>query len=84
MDEQNITAGFYRHYKGQNYEVLDTAIHSETLETVVVYRPLYGDRKLWVRPLSMFVETVLCEDKVVPRFRKCSNEELRALQLSQG
>ena len=50
--------GRYRHYKGMLYEVIDTARHSETLEPMTVYRALYGDHGLWVRPASMFEETV--------------------------
>lgn len=61
--------GRYRHYKGSEYEVLGVATHSETEESLVVYRPLYGERGLWVRPLAMFVETVECDGEVVPRFR---------------
>ncbi len=54
----DITPGRYRHYKGNEYEVLFTAIHSETLEPMVVYRALYGDGKVWVRPASMWRDTV--------------------------
>ncbi len=50
--------GRYRHYKGKFYEVLGVARHSETEESLVVYRPLYGEKELWVRPLEMFEETV--------------------------
>ena len=50
--------GLYRHYKGNDYEVLGTATHSETGERLVVYRPCYGERALWVRPLAMFIEEV--------------------------
>ena len=50
--------GVYRHFKGREYEVIDTALHSETQEEFVVYRPLYGERKLWIRPLKMFNEEV--------------------------
>lgn len=49
-----LKEGLYRHYKGTYYEVIGVAKHSETLEEVVVYRPLYGERGLWVRPLEMF------------------------------
>ena len=61
-------AGVYRHYKGERYQVLGTARHSETLEPLVVYRALYGEHGLWVRPLAMFVETVRVDGKSVPRF----------------
>ena len=53
-----LKPGRYRHFKGNEYEVIGLATHSETEETVVVYRPLYGDGALWVRPLAMFTETV--------------------------
>lgn len=60
--------GRYRHYKGHDYEVIDVARHSETEEWLVVYRPLYGDRGLWVRPLEMFMESVEVDGKTVRRF----------------
>jgi len=63
-----VTPGKYRHYKGKYYQVLATARHSETEELLVVYRCLYGDYSLWVRPLKMFLENVLVDDHEVPRF----------------
>lgn len=63
-----IPAGRYRHYKGNFYQVLDVARHSETLEALVVYRPLYGEGALWVRPAAMFTETVLVDGVEQPRF----------------
>lgn len=62
--------GIYRHYKGKEYRVLGVAKHSETLEDMVVYEALYENTssRLWVRPLSMFTETVLVEGMKVPRF----------------
>ena len=60
--------GIYRHFKGNYYELLGVARHSETLEELVVYRALYGARGLWVRPLSMWNETVMKDGKPVPRF----------------
>ena len=60
--------GRYRHYKGNEYEVIGVARHSETDERLVVYRPLYNDTGLWVRPLAMFLETVTVDGKAVPRF----------------
>ena len=63
-----LKPGKYRHYKGQDYQVFNVARHSETEESLVVYRCLYGDFSWWVRPLSMFTETVEIEGKVMPRF----------------
>lgn len=61
-------AGIYRHYKGQSYEVLGLAQHSETEEPMVVYRALYGDYGLWVRPLAIFIENVEVQGEPVARF----------------
>ena len=63
-----IQPGRYRHYKGREYEVLGTAKHSETEEEFVVYRALYGEQGLWVRPATMFSEMVQVGEKQVPRF----------------
>ena len=60
--------GRYRHYKGNEYRVIGIARHSETLEPLVVYEPLYGARGLWVRPAGMFLETVTVGGQRVPRF----------------
>ncbi len=60
--------GIYRHFKGRQYEVLGVAKHSESGEELVVYRALYGEGGLWVRPLAMFTEAVDCEGKRQPRF----------------
>ena len=65
-----LPSGTYRHYKGNDYEVVGVATHSETHEPMVVYRPLYGERALWVRPLAMFMEDVTVDGKTVPRFAK--------------
>ena len=65
---QTVTQGIYRHYKGSLYQVLHTAQHSETEEALVVYRCLYGEYGVWVRPLAMFSETVEVEGKQVARF----------------
>ncbi len=63
-----IKPGRYLHFKGREYEVYATALHSETEEEMVVYRPLYGEGKLWVRPASMWEEEVEHEGKTVKRF----------------
>ena len=63
-----IKKGIYQHYKGNRYEVLDTARHSETEEWMVVYKTLYGDFSTWVRPYEMFCETIEVDGKRVPRF----------------
>ncbi len=63
-----IKIGRYRHFKGGEYEVCGTATHSETGEQLVVYRALYGERGLWVRPVAMFLETVERDGQVRPRF----------------
>lgn len=65
-----LPAGRYRHYKGKDYEVIGIARHSETEEELVVYRCLYGDYSLWVRPLAMFCETVSVEGHPLPRFAR--------------
>ncbi len=64
-----VVRGRYRHYKGNEYTVIGTARHSETLEELVVYRQEYGDRGLWVRPKSMFAETVRIDGRETPRFQ---------------
>lgn len=63
-----VRPGRYRHYKGKEYRVIACAKHSETDEELVVYRALYGNFDLWVRPKTMFVETVSVNGKTVPRF----------------
>jgi len=68
--KQTISPGRYRHYKGKDYEVIDLARHSETEEWMVVYRCLYGDHSLWVRPLSMFRDSVELAGEQVPRFSR--------------
>ncbi len=63
-----IKKGRYRHFKGQLYEVLEVARHSETEEGFVVYRQLYGDGGVWVRPLAMFCDILECDGRQVTRF----------------
>ena len=69
MDTMKIFIGKYKHYKGNEYEVIALAKHSETLEEMVVYKALYGDGAIWVRPASMWNEDVtLADGTVVKRF----------------
>ncbi|MDO8271549.1 MAG: DUF1653 domain-containing protein [Gammaproteobacteria bacterium] len=63
-----IKAGIYRHHKNNLYQVIGVARHSETEEEHVVYRPLYGDRGLWIRPLAMFDETIEVDGRQIKRF----------------
>ncbi|MDP5052922.1 MAG: DUF1653 domain-containing protein [Congregibacter sp.] len=63
-----LKPGRYRHYKGADYEVIGVVRHSETEEFLALYRPLYGDRALWVRPLDMFEENVEIDGESRPRF----------------
>ena len=65
---KTIPAGIWRHYKGNEYEVLYVAHHSEDLEPMVVYRALYGKKEIWVRPAQMWNESVQKDGKTVPRF----------------
>lgn len=65
-----VEPGRYRHFKGGEYEVLAVAKHSETHDPMVVYRPLYNDSGWWVRPLAMFVETVIHDGREMPRFER--------------
>ncbi len=64
-----LQTGLYRHYKGNMYQVIGIARHSETEEDLVVYRALYGECGLWVRPLEMFCEKIEVKGKVIPRFK---------------
>lgn len=79
MPEENLPPlittppGLYRHYKGNLYEVVDTVRHSETLEPLTLYRALYGERGLWVRPATMFNEEVVVDGLQQPRFAKVSD-----------
>lgn len=68
----SLAPGRYRHYKGGDYEVLAVARHSETLEAVVVYRPLYNDSGWWVRPHDMFTGSVEVDGRLQPRFARLS------------
>ena len=70
-----IKPGKYRHFKGNEYEVIGTAKHSETLEEMVVYRALYGEFGLWVRPAKMWEETVERDGKTYQRFTYIGDSE---------
>ena len=69
-----VKTGRYQHYKGGEYEVLGTVRHSETEEILVLYRPLYGEGDLWVRPIEMFREHVDVNGETLPRFRLIDGE----------
>lgn len=68
-----VKPGLYRHFKGNYYQVIGTAHHSETMEELVVYRALYGERGLWVRPASMWNELVERDGRTVKRFTYMGN-----------
>ena len=68
-----LALGEYQHYKGNRYQVIDLAIHSETVEWMVLYRPLYGEGALWVRPFAMFVENVVIDGVERARFTKVAD-----------
>ncbi|MEZ4727455.1 MAG: DUF1653 domain-containing protein [Caldilineaceae bacterium] len=70
----DITTGRYRHYKGKEYEVIGVARHSETEEEYVVYRTLYGNFDLWIRPKAMFLEEVLVDGVRTPRFQYAGDQ----------
>lgn len=69
-----LKKGKYRHFKGKEYELLEIATHSETLKQMVVYRALYGERGIWVRPASMWSETVEKDGYSGPRFQYIGDE----------
>ena len=64
-----FTPGIYRHFKGNRYELIEIATHSETGEKFVVYRALYGEREMWIRPVEMFDETIVRDGKTIKRFQ---------------
>ncbi len=72
-----LEKGFYRHFKGNIYELLDIAKNSETLEDMVIYRAAYGKGELWVRPASMWDEKVLIDGKLLSRFTYIGEEFLK-------
>ncbi len=69
---QSLQKGKYRHYKGNDYEVLFVGRHTESLEELVVYRSLYDLYNMWIRPLYLFLEDVEYEGVIVPRFKYIS------------
>lgn len=70
---QGLKLGIYQHFKGNRYKVLGVVRHSETLEELVLYQPLYGEGGLWVRPLGMFLENVEKDGYKGPRFKYISD-----------
>ena len=70
-----MKSGVYEHYKGNRYTVIDTARHSESEELLVLYRPMYGDETLWVRPYTMFFENVTVNGQSVERFKYIGKED---------
>jgi cyclomaltodextrinase len=69
-----VQPGKYRHFKGKEYEVIGVAKHSETLQEFVVYRELYGEGLLWIRPMAMFMEKVKVNGVEMPRFEFVGDE----------
>ena len=69
---------YYRHFKGNIYKVLYIAKHSETLEDIVVYQAMYGERGIWVRPKSMFEEVIERDGKLIRRFAEITDDEAEA------
>ena len=70
-----MTGKYYRHFKGNVYRILHIAKHSETLEDIVVYQAMYGERGIWVRPQAMFEEEIERDGKTIKRFAPVSNED---------
>lgn len=75
LASQRPQPGVYRHYKGQLYEVIETALHVDTYQALVVYRALYGEGNLWVRPRSAFIGDVEIDGVKCPRFQKVEDED---------
>lgn len=66
---QEVSTGIYRHYKGNEYEVIGVGTHSETNERLVIYKSVLGS-EIWIRPVAMFLETVRVDDETKPRFER--------------
>ncbi|MBU1310892.1 MAG: DUF1653 domain-containing protein [Gammaproteobacteria bacterium] len=79
-----LQPGFYQHYKGAYYQVIDCARHSETEQWLVIYRALYGDFGLWARPLDMFTENVEIAGELLPRFLYIGSVKPAGLQNPPG
>ena len=77
----DIKTGKYRHFKGNEYEVLYVAKHSETMEEMVVYRALYGEKGVWVRPAEMWDETITRDGKTFKRFEKIGGGRLKQIDI---
>ena len=73
MENKMVKLGKYCHYKGKEYEVIGTAKHSETLEELVVYKALYDEGQIWVRPLKMFTEIIEIDGEKISRFKYIGN-----------
>ncbi len=83
----SLSTGLYRHYKGKDYYVFQLAHHSETREPLVVYQCLYGDYTWWVRPLSMFTESVSIGGEMISRFQficKLTDDELARYRMANS
>ena len=70
---------YFLHFKGGLYQMLGIALHSETLEKMVVYQALYGEKQIWIRPFSMFFDIVICDNQKIDRFKEISEEEMLCL-----
>ena len=78
-----VEQGLYKHFKGQFYQVIAVAKHSETQEQHVVYQPMYGERVIWIRPLAMFDETITREGQTFKRFALANDEEKQQFATEQ-
>lgn len=69
MENEIYVGSVYKHYKGNKYVVVSIAVHTETLEELVIYRAIYGDGELWARPKKMFLDNIEKDGKIIPRFK---------------
>lgn len=81
VKQEIIKIGRYRHYKGNEYEVIGVGNHSETLEAMVIYRPLYGEGGLWVRPAAMWNESIEKDGVIMKRFEYIGEASLKKDEL---